>query len=203
MTTTFILIRHGETKWNLERRMQGQTDVPLNATGEKQAEQLSNYLRNYPIHIFYSSPLKRTHQTTRIIRKHHHDAPLFFHDALKERSFGLSEGKTYEELSIEYPVLSFSRSWNYPQFQIPGGERLIDVYRRGNEFIHEIIEKERGKTVAIVAHGVIMRCMISSLLQLPLTYNYYYELENTSLTLIRKPQEKPAELHVINHTAHL
>lgn len=203
MTTTFILIRHGETKWNLERRMQGQTDVPLNANGEKQAEQVSNYLRHYPIHVFYSSPLKRTLRTARIIQKHHHDAPIVLHHALKERSFGLTEGKTYEELAIEYPVLSFGRSWNHPQFQIPGGERLIDVYRRGNGFIHEIVEKERGKTVAIVAHGVIIRCMISSLLQLPLAYNYHYELGNTSITLIRKPQEGAAELHVINHTVHL
>ena len=129
--------------------------------------------------------------------------PILQHDSLKERSFGLAEGKTYEELAIEYPVLSFGRSWNHPQFQLPQGERLIDVYQRGNEFIHEIVEKERGKTVAIVAHGVIIRCMISSLLQLPLTHNYYFELGNTSLTVIRKPQEGPAELHVINHTVYL
>ncbi len=203
MTTTLILIRHGETKWNLERRMQGQTDVPLNAKGKEQAELLSRYLRHYPIQVFYSSPLKRAHHTTRIIRKHHSNTPLLLKEDLKERSFGLAEGKTYEELAIEYPVLSFGKSWNHPQFQIPQGERLIDVYRRGNELIHKIVEIERGKTVAIIAHGVIIRCIISSLLQLPLTCNHYYELGNTSLTLIRKPQEGAAELHVINHTVHL
>lgn len=97
---------------------------------------------------------------------------MILHDALKERNFGIGEGKTYDEIANDYPVLSFDRSWNHPQFQIPEGERLIDVYQRGNTFIDEILKKEHGKTVAIVSHGVIIRCMISSILQLPLSSNY-------------------------------
>ena len=183
--------------------MQGQTDIPLNSKGRKQAELLSKQLRQYPIQVFYSSPLKRARHTARIIGTYHHSAPLIIHEALKERNFGIGEGKTYDEIANEYPVLSFDRSWNHPQFQIPDGERLIDVYRRGIEFLTEIGKKERGKTVAIISHGVIIRCMISSLLQLPLSSNYFYDLKNTSLTLMTLPQDGPAQLHIINHTIHL
>ena len=203
MPLTLILIRHGQTKWNNEHRMQGQTDIPLNLLGAKQAERMARQLEAYPIQSFYSSPLKRAHRTARIIHAHHHDAPLILHDDLIERSFGTGEGKTYEEITHLFPVMAFSRSWDHPYFQIPGGERLIDVYRRGTRFMDELVQKEQNKTVAIVAHGVIIRCIISFLMKFPLNANMFYELKNTSLTVIRIPQQGPPELHVLNHTHHL
>lgn len=203
MPLTLIVIRHGETKWNTEHRMQGQTNIPLNAMGVRQAERMAKQLAAYPIQSFYSSPLKRAHRTARIIHALHDDAPLSFHDDLKERSFGTGEGLTYDEITRQFPVMAFDRSWDHPYSQIPGGERLIDVYRRGIRFMRELVENERGKTVAIVAHGVIIRCIISYLMKFPLNANMLYHLENTSLTVIRIPEQGPPELHVLNHTLHL
>ncbi len=203
MSITLVLIRHGETKWNTEHRMQGQTDIPLNANGVKQAKRIAKQLNGYPIQRFYSSPLKRAYRTAHTVRAHHSDAPLTTHDDLKERSFGDCEGMTYDEITHRFPVMAFDRSWDHPYCQIPGGERLIDVYRRGIRFMRELIENERGKTVAIVAHGVIIRCIISYLMRFPLNANMFYELKNTSLTVIRVPRLGAPELHVLNHTLHL
>ncbi|MDP1721645.1 MAG: histidine phosphatase family protein [Candidatus Gottesmanbacteria bacterium] len=203
MPITLIVIRHGETKWNTERRMQGQTDIPLNLMGIKQAERMAKQLKMYPIQSFYSSPLKRAHRTARIIHALHDDAPLHLHDDLKERSFGVGEGMTYDEITRQFPVMAFDRSWDHPYAQIPEGERLIDVYRRGIRFMDELVENERGKTVAVIAHGVIIRCIISYLMDLPLNANMFYKLNNTSLTVIRLPRLGSPELHVLNHTLHL
>lgn len=203
MSITLVLIRHGETKWNTEHRMQGQTDIPLNAVGVKQAERMAKQLETYPIQSFYSSPLKRAHRTARIIHTLHGGAPLTFHDDLKERSFGTGEGLTYNEITRQFPVMAFDRSWDHPYSQIPGGERLIDVYRRGIRFMRELVVNDQGKTVAVIAHGVIIRCIISYLMGLPLNANMLYELKNTSLTVIRIPEQGPPELHVLNHTLHL
>lgn len=203
MTTTLVFIRHGETVWNATHRMQGQTDIPLSPTGRKQAEQTARQLRHYPIRIFYSSPLQRAQQTAGIIARFHPDAPHHIHDLLKERSFGRAEGMTYEEIAASFPVLAFNRSWHHPYFQIPGGERLIEVYERGKNFLRDIRESQQGKIVGVVAHGVIIRCMISFLLDLPLPNNYFYELNNTSCTIIGLPEAGPAQLHVLNSTIHL
>lgn len=198
-----LLIRHGETKWNIQRRMQGHTDIPLNSKGRKQSERIALQLKEYPIDIIYSSPFKRALQTATVIQKYHKNTTMIYHDALKERSFGQLEGKTYDEIAKEHPVLSFHRSWNHPYYQIPKGERLADVYQRGIRFLTEISEKHQGTTVAIVSHGVILRCMICCLLQIPLDQNYFYEMENASLTVVKVPQNSPVELQVINNTAYL
>lgn len=203
MDTTLLFIRHGETAWNQDHRMQGQTDIPLNETGKLQARRTADQLRAYTIHVFYSSPLERAAHTARTIHSYHPSTPLHLHHTLKERSFGIIEGKTYKEIADEFPALAFHRSWHRPYAQIPGGERLIDVYKRGKRFLGEVKNKEQGKTVAIVAHGVIIRCMISALLSWPLSSNYFYELNNTSFTLIKLPERADPELQVINYTAHL
>lgn len=203
MPLTLILIRHGETKWNTEHRIQGQTDIPLNAVGVKQAQRIAKQLKGYPIQNFYASPLKRAYRTARIIHAHHGDTSLTTHDDLKERNFGVGEGMTYDKITNRFPVMAFPRSWDHPYSQIPDGERLIDVYRRGIRFMRELVENERGKTVAIVAHGVIIRCIISYLMRFPLNTNMFYELKNTSLTVIRLPEIGFPELHVLNHTLHL
>lgn len=203
MPITLVLIRHGETQWNNAHRMQGQTDIPLNPTGVKQAKSIAIYLKAYPIARFYSSPLKRAHRTARIIHTHHASAPLSLHNDLKERSFGDAEGMTYEEITRQFPVMAFDQSWDHPYFQIPGGERLIEVYERGKNFLRDIRESQQGKIVGVVAHGVIIRCMISYLLNLPLPSNNFYELKNTSFTVIGLPDDGPAQLHVLNSTFHL
>jgi broad specificity phosphatase PhoE len=203
MDTTLIFIRHGQTDWNTSHRLQGQTDVDLNAIGKKQAQQTARHLRHYPISRFIYSPLLRARQTAQIIGRYHKDSPSVPHDLLKERSFGSAEGMTYEEIALSHPALSFDRSWHHPYYQIHKGERLIDVYGRGKEFLHEVLANHHGATVCVIAHGVIIRCMISYLLDIPFSANNFFKLKNASLTIIKLPGQSPAELHVLNHTVHL
>ena len=183
--------------------MQGQTDIPLNDIGKLQAQQTAHQLRRYPIGVFYTSPLRRAQTTARVIHAYHQKTPMHIHHTLKERCFGVIEGKTYEEITHEFLSLAFNRSWHHPYVQIPNGERLIDVYMRGKQFLGETMAKEQGKTIAVIAHGVIIRCMIGFLLDLPLSSNNWYELNNSSFTMITIPRNGPPEIQFINYTAHL
>lgn len=201
--TWILLIRHGETDWNAQRRMQGQTELPLNETGLLQAEKIGSQLKKYPIDVLYSSPQVRAHETAKAIHKYHRKIPFHTHDALKERSFGETEGKLFDEIIKQYPTLAFDKNWNHPLSQPPGGERIKDVYERSERFLAEVLGKEEGKKVAIVSHGVTIRCMICSLLHIPLAHNIFFEIYNTSVTLIKKPREGSGELHVINNLSHL
>lgn len=201
--TWFLFIRHGETDWNIQKRMQGHTEIPLNAMGKRQAKKIAQHLKHFGVDILYSSPLTRAHQTAVVIHKYHPIIPLLTSDALKERAFGELEGKTYEEIWQTYPELLFEQSWNYPALKIPGGERLADVYNRVQKFLDEVLRKDKGKTIVVVSHGVTIRCMICSLLQLPLEQGVFLDLENTSFSLIKQPEAGIAELHFLNKTIHL
>lgn len=160
-------------------------------------------MKHYPIDVVYASPLIRAYRTAKAIHAHHTRIPFYTHDLLKERAFGELEGKSFEEICLAYPSMAFDKNWNSPFFQAAGGESIMDVYRRGQQFLSEMLSKEEGKTVTIVSHGVILRCMICSLLDLPLSYNPFYELGNTAFTLIKKPKEGNGELHFINNLVHL
>lgn len=201
--TWILLIRHGETDWNKERRMQGQTEVSLNETGVLQAKKIGFQLKKYPIDVLYSSPQIRAYETAKVIHRYHTKIPFHTHDALKERSFGETEGKLFDEIITQYPTLSFDKNWNHPLFQPSGGERIKDVYERSERFLAEVLKKEEGRSIAIVSHGVTIRCMICSLLHLPLPHNIFFEIYNTSLTIIKKPNKGESELHVINNLTHL
>lgn len=204
MKDTWILfVRHGETDWNREKRMQGQMEIPLNAIGKLQARKIGKQLKDYPIDIMYVSPQIRAHKTALAIHKHHPKIPLLFHEKLKERAFGEIEGKSFDEVCRAYPTMEFELSWDYPDFRPPGGERIRDVYERGVYFLNEILPKHEGKTIAIVSHGVTIRCMVCAVMNFPLSHNAFFELGNTSLTVIKKPNKRDAEIHFLNSTSHL
>lgn len=139
------IIRHGETDWNLEGRIQGHKDIKLNNTGIKQAKQIAKELEKYNFDLIFSSPLKRAYHTAKIIAN---DKNIIIDNRLIERFNGDLEGSKKEECK---DFIDFS-SETETKFNI---EKLTSVRKRIKSFFDEIIKKYPHKNILIITHGGI------------------------------------------------
>ena len=155
--TRLLAIRHGETAWNVDTRIQGHLDIPLNETGRWQAERLGRALATRdPIDAIYSSDLGRAHDTARAIARHT-GAPLALHAGLRERGFGSFEGQTYDEIARRWPEESERWRQRDPGWPPPdGGESLLQVRERVRLALNELVSRHPGQQIALVAHGGVM-----------------------------------------------
>lgn len=151
MTTTILLVRHGETDWNRERRIQGHTDRPLNETGKAQAEALAEQLAGEPVDAVYSSDLLRAHETARIIARGKGLEVTTVPD-LRERDFGTWEGLTDEEALLRFPQAQ-SGHWGDAETPEQMGRRVVEALRR-------IAAGHPGRRVVVVAHGGPLRALL-------------------------------------------
>lgn len=187
--TRILAIRHGETAWNVETRIQGQLDIPLNPTGQWQAQRVAQALAGQDtIHAIYSSDLKRALETARAIATRT-GAPLRTHTGLRERGFGLFEGKTFVEIEHEWP--EESRRWRQrePHWSPPQGESLLQLRERISKTLDELAAQHAGEQIVLVAHGGVLdqlyRAATGQDLQAPRTW----ELNNAALNrLLWTPQ---------------
>ena len=123
-----LIIRHGETAWNAEKRLQGQTDITLDTAGLAQAEAAARWLSGQPVAAVYSSDLQRAQQTAACIAVALGLSPVLL-PAMRERRYGLFEGLTYTEARSRHPALYHSFEMREPDFALPeGGERLIGTH---------------------------------------------------------------------------
>lgn len=155
-------IRHGETDWNREGRLQGQTDIPLNPRGERQAQAVGLHLRDVAGErldrlAFYASPLTRTRQTMELLRGSIglQASAYALDDRLKELSFGHWEGKTWPEIRGRDPIRAKARDLDKWGFAPPGGENYEMVKNRVGEWLGSIHQDS-----CVVAHGGIARVMM-------------------------------------------
>ncbi len=203
MTTTLILIRHGETIWNRERKLMGIMDIPLTAEGKRQAAKVATHLRSYPLDVIFTSPLTRALDTARKIYHFHPKIALITKNELRERDFGSVEGFGYEEVNSIYPELIYSESWKYLHFRPKGGESLADLCIRADKFLSVILPLYEGKNIAVVSHGTFLRVLICRVLSLSLTdYSPLY-MNNTGITILELSKKFGGTIHAANYTAHL
>lgn len=143
-------IRHGETDFNIEKRIQGQLDIELNENGINQAEECAKKIKDFKFDVIYSSPLKRAKITAEIINKHH-NVPIIFDDRLMEFNAGPMQGKEFKSFSkeIQEEFLNFPERF--------GAEKNMDFLNRVSEFF-KTIENEQ-KNILIVGHGGTYRCI--------------------------------------------
>ena len=171
--TRIIAIRHGETAWNVDTRIQGHLDIPLNDTGLWQARQVARALAGEPLSAIYASDLQRAHTTARAIAEVT-GAPLVPEPALRERSFGELEGRTFAEIETELPEQA--RRWRQrdPHFAPEGGETLVQRRERIAATTHRLAAQHTGGLVVLVAHGgvldVLYRLATGQELQAPRTW---------------------------------
>ncbi len=149
--TRLVLIRHGETDWNVEGRYQGQADPPLNERGREQARRLVEAVRPLGLEVVYSSPLLRAWETACILAREL-NLPLYPEPRLKEIHQGEWQGMLVTEIRRRYPQL-FARWEEEPwSVRVPGGETLEEVQRRVFQAVDDILARHPGQTVAIVSH---------------------------------------------------
>jgi probable phosphoglycerate mutase len=154
--TRIIAVRHGETAWNVDSRIQGQTDIGLNETGRWQARRVGEALASAPITAVYSSDLGRAHQTAQEIAEAA-GIPVVADTGLRERSFGMFEGKTFDEIHQTWPDHAHNWRKRIPDWQPPeGGESLLELRERVTRTMHELAARHPGVQIVVVAHGGVL-----------------------------------------------
>lgn len=158
--TTLHLVRHGQTNWNLEKRVQGQTESELTALGQQQAKDIGEVLQDVKFDSAYASSSIRAHDTAKFILEHH-DLPLQLHDNLREIFLGAWEGHLYEDMKTAYPE-DHQHFWQDPSlFAMNGAESFYDIQKRAIAILEDIIQQESGKTILIVSHGIWIKTLLA------------------------------------------
>jgi len=154
-----LLTRHGQTEWNVLKKVQGKADIDLNETGIEQAVITAEKLKNEKIDLIISSPLKRALQTAKIINKTK-NLPIIIDHRISERDFGEFEGKETSEFN-------FKEFWNYKaNKKYEKAENIKEFFDRIYEFLDEIKETYKNKRVLIVTHGgvsISVKCYFSEI----------------------------------------
>ncbi len=195
------IVRHGETEWNAEGRIQGHTDVGLSNRGRAQARAVARRLSDVPFDVAYSSDLSRTRDTARLILGER-ERPLHAVPELREYHKGVFEGLTVPEYRQRYPELYRASLVNDPDFAPPGGETIRECAARLAGFAAGLVERHPEDNVLVVGHGGSLRSCVTALLNLPLEANWKLVMHNCALSLIYTYPDN-AVLHLYNDTSHL
>ena len=188
--TRILAIRHGETAWNVDTRIQGHLDIPLNDTGLQQARWLARALAERDeLHAIYASDLSRAHVTAQTIA----DAAglaVSTHPGLRERSFGDFQGRTFAEIEAELPEHAHHWRKRTPEWAPPGaGESLIALRERVLATVDELASRHVGEQIVLVAHGGVMDVLYRAATRLELQAPRTWLLPNTAVNrLLWTPQ---------------
>lgn len=150
--TVFALVRHGETDWNRERRIQGSTDIPLNDIGREQARATGALLASRRWTALVASPLSRAAETARLIGEYVGLSEPELETRLVERDYGAAEGLTGAEIDALYPEGA----------DVPGREPREAVAVRAVNALHDLAARHPGEAVIVVAHGGVIRSVLES-----------------------------------------
>ena len=163
-------VRHGETDWNKERKIQGQVDIPLNEFGRHLARETAKGLRDVPFDVCFTSPLGRARETAQIILQGR-DVPILEDKRILEMNFGVLEGKCCSKEGWDVPD-SFQMFFDDPvHYQAPeGGEDFQAVRKRTGNFLNWLFAQEqyRDSTVLVTTHGAAMAGLLNNLKKKPL-----------------------------------
>jgi broad specificity phosphatase PhoE len=195
-------VRHGETEWNQDNRIQGQTDIPLNARGRRQAEALAERLANVPLDLVYSSDLSRARVTAELIAARRPRAvPVVLRPELRECDYGLWEGLTRPEAAGRFP--GDWSDWQKPggSGRPTGGEDIIALAGRTGRVFDEAAGER--KTVLISAHRGSLRTILCHALGIEQTFRDIFSFTNCSISALECRSEGRPLLLFLNDTCHL
>ena len=181
-------IRHGETDWNADGRLQGQTDIPLNEKGVAQAELMACGLQDLSLDAVYSSDLLRASQTAEKLTQTL-GIGLQKHAGLRERHFGSFQGMTFAQVEATYPTEAKCWRDRTPDF-IPGGSReegesLQAFSDRVLQTLDAIALEYQGQKIAIVTHGGVLDVIYRAATKTPIQAPRTWALGNTSVSHLR------------------
>lgn len=178
--TRIVLIRHGETAWNVQTRIQGLTDIPLNARGRWQAGRLGRALADAELAAVYSSDLGRAIETADAVAEVN-GVSVVTDAALRERAFGVFEGHTWDEIVARWPVESARWRRREPGFGPEGGEALPDFFSRCVSAVLRLAHGHAGEAIAIVAHGGVLDCVYRAAAHVDMQAPRTWQLGNASI----------------------
>ena len=183
--TEIILIRHGETEWNLCGRWQGHADSALSPRGIAQAKALAARMAKEEVDQVYASDLERAQQTARLAGS---EANWTFSlmPELRERDLGVLEGLTTDEMLVEHPEVYRSFREDGPEYQPPGGESFKQFYERCSSAVEKLALLQSGKKIVAVTHGGVLGAIFRYVLRIPLDADRNFVLLNCSLNRIQK-----------------
>lgn len=197
-----LLIRHGETDWNAEGRMQGRVNVPLNAKGVEQAERLAERLADEErIDILYTSPLLRARATAEIVGAKFGLVPIA-DMRLVERSVGQLEGLTLADFKERYPDLHRQWQESKEHIRLPNAETREDCVERIESFLAMARPRHEGARVALVTHGGTLGLLFAMLLELDIRKRLPFRFDNASFSKVELTKASP-RIELLNDTCHL
>ena len=194
-----ILVRHGETVENAAKIIQGQTHGKLNTLGIEQAKKIGLRLKDEHIDIAYVSDLERTCATAAEILYFHPKVPVVYTNALRERSWGIWEGKKSEERKNFFTEEGHCINNYKPE----GGESFDEMQQRMLDFITTILKKHEKNTVLIISHGGTLTSFYLSLFQKVKEEYKTYHPKNAAVTILEISEDKKHTVHVLNCVKHL
>lgn len=178
--TRIIAIRHGETAWNVDTRLQGQIDIPLNDRGRDQARRAGLALQHDAPQVLVSSDLARALDTARAVAAAT-GLVAETDPGLRERHFGDWQGHTYAEVAERFPEASERWRRREPDFGPPGGETLQAFFDRCVATATRLAQQHAGRTLVLVAHGGVLDCLYRAASRIPLDAPRTWALPNTGI----------------------
>jgi alpha-ribazole phosphatase/probable phosphoglycerate mutase len=193
---TLYLIRHGQTEGSEVKKYKGSIDVPLSENGIKQMKQVSQHIFNNPLNSFnrliavYSSPLNRALKSAEIIAEPHGLRPVVMND-LRERSFGIWEGMSFDEIRERYPEEFKAWACNPLKYNPIGGESTIEVRDRVISALNDVLSNHGNEQIAIVAHGGVNRIILCHIMGIPLENIFRIEQDFAAVNIIEFHDKYP------------
>jgi broad specificity phosphatase PhoE len=186
-----ILVRHGETSWNKERRVQGSdSDIELNDTGLEQARKVANFLKDEPIDVIFSSPMQRARATAEAIASYH-QVPVEFDQGLKELNVGELEGMSATNLRTTFSQFLMQWWQDGGATKLPSGESLVELQQRAWKVIEKLLERYKTSpehntetTVVVVSHYFITLAIVIKALDLPLDFFPKFKLDPGGVSIL-------------------
>lgn len=203
--TKVILVRHGQTLWNLELKYQGHCDIPLTDKGLHQAELAADRLKAEKVSAVYASDLDRAFKTAECIATKHNLSVTAIPE-LREINFGDWEGMTFA--AITDPINShwsaeMSKVFSHPgDAQIPGGENFVEVKERAMIALNKLVAAHPNQTIVIVSHGGTIRTLLCGILDIDLNNLWKIKQDNTAINMLEYYDDK-VFVSLVNDVHHL
>ncbi len=188
------IFRHGETQWNRDQRVQGQCNVGLNETGNRQAVALGERLRDIHFDAIYSSSSLRTRETAWLAFPERHEDIVFL-DSLREIDLAPWEGRLHAEIAVEDPE-SHHHFWHMPHlFEVEGAETFYAMQERAMLEIRAIARRHNGQRVAVVSHGALIKSVLCHIEGLPMRDLWSWQpLPNCAHNIVRLDSDGAGEI---------
>jgi broad specificity phosphatase PhoE len=176
-----LLIRHGQTDWNRDRRIMGRKPIPLNIQGRRESEAIGRALREIQIQAIFTSPVERAVQTARLIARGR-KLKLEMVPEVAEIDYGDWIGKTFDEVTEDeaYRVYHATPKLAHP----PGGEKMVDVHRRAVNFIEALRKRHEAGRIVVVSHADVIKIVVTHYLGLDLNDLLRLRIDNCSVSLL-------------------